>query len=61
MQPSDERLFWNQVARASEEERLRVEALMKRRKAGEKLQPHEEATIAYSPFGSAAGCHCGRR
>ena len=56
--PDMERLAWYQAARASEEERAVVEDLVRRREAGERLKPNEEAKIAYSLYGTAAGCRC---
>ncbi len=44
-----QRLAWWQ-------ERRRVEELLGKREAGFDLAAHEEAAIAYSPFGTAAGC-----
>lgn len=52
------RLREYQRARAAEEERQLVAALLMLRDAGVKLEPHQEAAIAYSKFGSAAGCGC---
>lgn len=57
--PSDqlERLSYYQIHRSLKEERERVEAAL--------AVPEEERTtaernrIAYSVYGSAAGCHCG--
>ena len=46
------------AAEALEEEKERVEALLERRRSGERLAEHEEAAIAYSPWGTAAGCGC---
>ena len=55
-----ERLARYRAARASEEERAEVEDLVRRKEAGERLAPHEEAKIAYSPFETAAGCASAR-
>ncbi len=41
---------------AAEKEKRRVEELLGKREAGFDLAAHEEAAIAYSPFGTAAGC-----
>ncbi len=38
------------------QERRYVEGLMRKRERGFDLAAHEEAAIAYSPFGTAAGC-----
>ncbi len=54
----EERLAWYRAARAAAEERAAVEDLVRRQQAGERLAPHEEAKIAYSPYGTAAGCRC---
>lgn len=43
-----QRLAWWQ-------EKRRVEDLLRKREAGFDLAAHEEAAIAYSPFGTAAG------
>ncbi len=53
-----ERLREYQRERAADEERELVAGLMMLRDAGVKLEPHEEAAIAYSAFGSAARCGC---
>ncbi len=37
-------------------ERRRVEEFLEKQEAGFDLAPHEEAIIAYSSFGTAAGC-----
>jgi hypothetical protein len=39
-----------------EAERVLVEGLMRKREAGLDLAAHEEAAIAYSPYGTAARC-----
>lgn len=37
-------------------EKIKVRALMEKRVGGESLAAHEEAMIAYSPFGTASRC-----
>ncbi len=39
------------------QERRRVEELLRKQEAGVDLAAHEEAILAYSPFGTAASCH----
>ncbi len=51
------RLRQYQESRAGEEREL-VAGLLMLRDAGVKLEPHQEAAIAYSAFGSAARCGC---
>jgi hypothetical protein len=41
------------------QEKRRVEELLEKRRRGFDLAAHEEAMIAYSPFGTAAGCAAG--
>ncbi len=51
-----ERLAMYRNERAHEEEKRRVEELLEKRRRGFDLAAHEEAIIAYSPFGT--GQHC---
>lgn len=53
------RLRQYQRARTADEERELVAGLLMLRDAGVKLEPHQEAAIAYSAWGTAAkSCGC---
>lgn len=41
--------------------RIKTWALLKKREEGGELSRKEEQLVGYSPYGWAAGCHCGRR
>ena len=56
-QPLD-RLQMYQRERGLEEERRRVAEILFKRDLGETLTQRELTILAYSPYGTAAGCHC---